>query len=874
MGSYRSKEDEVLKISTSVFVANFLDSFGAKDLWNTCKQYGQVVDAYIPYRRSKAGKRFGFVRFIKRHSSLHNIDGVKRGNSGDTYNSNGVKGAVNSYAHVVKGSQISKMDSDSSPVMVLDDSCLNEKNYSLCLMGKVKDFATLANLKVVVANEGFDNIKFKYMGGYWVIIEFQTEVTKLKFQENSVMKTWFSQIQIASSDFNTDGRVTWVEIDGILLRCGKGFWVRAKEVPGLIPNFVEDNDEEEDSEVGSYEKVPNREDVKNVEDLEGNSDGEIVPDTKFEDDFPNQKGEEDSAGQGNVQSEDHFNIYELLNHKKLVIDKNSNSKESLKYPLGYTPTGSHFKKSEVPKSGGSILQLLDDLVKVGETMGAFVGNSGGILCVWDPNMFKKMNSTVSDYFVMVRGDWIPNDKKLLIILVVINDDFIEVRNKSKRFGTLFNRHGEDVFNRFISNAGSEEVPLEGCSFTWCHRSATKMSKLDHFLISDSLLCSCLDISSITLDRRTEVVNLLQEVKKKNSLEAAQKAKIKWAIEGDKNSKYYHGVINKKRNQLSISGILVKGSFPKGGNYCFIILIPKTPNANMVKDYRLISLSGSMYKIISKILANHLVVVLGGLMNKIQSAFVADKQILDGPFILNKLVQWYKKKKKQSLVFKVDFEKAYDSVRWDHLDDIMRKFGFGEKVVYVDSKLPSDDKVKQVATKIGCNTLKTPFSYLRSKVGGCMSRIQSWNETIERMACRLSKWKLKTLSIGVPKKVLHRMESMRSHFFNGVELSSKKSVWVKWKHALASKDKGGLGVSSLFALNRALMFKWFWHFIAQGSLLWARVIKALHGYDSKIGQKMKSCYPSLWLDIIHEVEMFKSRGMDVSFHHPPRGGVEL
>nr|GEZ85713.1 RNA-directed DNA polymerase, eukaryota, reverse transcriptase zinc-binding domain protein [Tanacetum cinerariifolium] len=88
---------------------------------------------------------------------------------------------------------------------------------------------------------------------------------------------------------------------------------------------------------------------------------------------------------------------------------------------------------------------------------------------------------------------------------------------------------------------------------------------------------------------------------------------------------------------------------------------------------------------------------------------------------------------------------------------------------------------------------------------------------------------------VPKNVLHRMESMRSYFFNGAELSSKKSVWGKWKHALASKDKGGLGVSSL-------------------------VIKALHGYDGKISQKVKSCYPSLWLDIIHEVEMFKSRGI--------------
>nr|GEY82779.1 RNA-directed DNA polymerase, eukaryota, reverse transcriptase zinc-binding domain protein [Tanacetum cinerariifolium] len=113
--------------------------------------------------------------------------------------------------------------------------------------------------------------------------------------------------------------------------------------------------------------------------------------------------------------------------------------------------------------------------------------------------------------------------------------------------------------------------------------------------------------------------------------------------------------------------------------------------------------------------------------------------------------------------------------------------------------------------------------------------------------------------------------MRSLFFIGAELSIKKLVWVKWKHTLASKDKGDLGVSSLFAFNRALMFKWVWHFITQGSSLWARVIKALHGYDEKIGKKVKSCYPSLWLDIIHEVEMFKSRGIDlVSLIHSKLG----
>ena len=46
-----------------------------------------------------------------------------------------------------------------------------------------------------------------------------------------------------------------------------------------------------------------------------------------------------------------------------------------------------------------------------------VGNSGGILCVWDPNMFHKINATVSDFFIMVRGTWVPNGKSLLVISV-------------------------------------------------------------------------------------------------------------------------------------------------------------------------------------------------------------------------------------------------------------------------------------------------------------------------------------------------------------------------------------------------------------------------------------------------------------------------
>nr|GEU74578.1 lignin-forming anionic peroxidase-like [Tanacetum cinerariifolium] len=78
--------------------------------------------------------------------------------------------------------------------------------------------------------------------------------------------------------------------------------------------------------------------------------------------------------------------------------------------------------------------------------------------------------------------------------------------------------------------------------------------------------------------------------------------------------------------------------------------------------------------------SRLVSIVGDIVNEIQSAFVADRQILDGLFILNELNHWCKSKKKQSVIFKVDFEKAYPSVCWDYLDDVLKKISFDKRVV--------------------------------------------------------------------------------------------------------------------------------------------------------------------------------------------------
>nr|GFA67749.1 RNA-directed DNA polymerase, eukaryota, reverse transcriptase zinc-binding domain protein [Tanacetum cinerariifolium] len=114
----------------------------------------------------------------------------------------------------------------------------------------------------------------------------------------------------------------------------------------------------------------------------------------------------------------------------------------------------------------------------------------------------------------------------------------------------------------------------------------------------------------------------------------------------------------------------------------------------------------------------------------------------------------------------------------------------------------------------------------TKVGGSMSRVQGWKEVVDKVKSRLSNWKMKALSIGgrltllksvlgsmpifhmsifrVHLSVLRMLESIRSHFFNGNELRSNKATWVKWNSVLASKEKRGLSVSSLYALNRGLI----------------------------------------------------------------------
>nr|GFC89730.1 RNA-directed DNA polymerase, eukaryota, reverse transcriptase zinc-binding domain protein [Tanacetum cinerariifolium] len=116
----------------------------------------------------------------------------------------------------------------------------------------------------------------------------------------------------------------------------------------------------------------------------------------------------------------------------------------------------------------------------------------------------------------------------------------------------------------------------------------------------------------------------------------------------------------------------------GVNSAFITLIPKVSNPLSIKDYRPISLVGLHYKIVAKILSNRLSKVIDSIISPEQSAFISGRQILDGPLILSEIIDWYKKRKKKLMLFKVDFGKAFDSVSWEYLDYMLHKLGFGSR----------------------------------------------------------------------------------------------------------------------------------------------------------------------------------------------------
>ncbi|GJX28323.1 putative RNA-directed DNA polymerase [Tanacetum coccineum] len=124
-----------------------------------------------------------------------------------------------------------------------------------------------------------------------------------------------------------------------------------------------------------------------------------------------------------------------------------------------------------------------------------------------------------------------------------------------------------------------------------------------------------------------------------------------------------------------------GKLLKEVNATIISLVPKTATPSIVSDYRPIACCNVVYKIISKIISNRLKVVLGSLVDENQCAFIPSRQISDNILLSQELMRGYHRDRGfAKCAFKVDIQKAYDSVEWVFLSSCLKAFGFHDTMI--------------------------------------------------------------------------------------------------------------------------------------------------------------------------------------------------
>ncbi|XP_028121753.1 uncharacterized protein LOC114318966 [Camellia sinensis] len=225
------------------------------------------------------------------------------------------------------------------------------------------------------------------------------------------------------------------------------------------------------------------------------------------------------------------------------------------------------------------------------------------------------------------------------------------------------------------------------------------------------------LSGALRDRRSMLKVKLEEIVFREQILWGQRAKLKWARVGDTNSRFYHRVASRKRKKSFIKNLvvdqnevvckeelIVKEIFNFYSNLYFdggvdrpgIIGINWAPVEVMTADWlerpfeedeirQAVfecerdkapgpdGFSMAVFKIVGIL---RLRVVLGETISLAQGAFVQGRQILDVVLVANEVVEEYRGLRNDGVVFKVDFEKAYDHVDWGFVDFVLERKEFG------------------------------------------------------------------------------------------------------------------------------------------------------------------------------------------------------
>ncbi|KAK1312391.1 hypothetical protein QJS10_CPA07g00440 [Acorus calamus] len=127
---------------------------------------------------------------------------------------------------------------------------------------------------------------------------------------------------------------------------------------------------------------------------------------------------------------------------------------------------------------------------------------------------------------------------------------------------------------------------------------------------------------------------------------------------------------------AINYFFTQGKLLRQVNHSFIALIPKSLAADSLDQYSPISLCNTFYKLITKIMALRLQPLLPKLISKHQSAFIKGRSIHQNILLAHELIKYLNSGPHQACI-KVDLKKAFDSISWSYLEQVVKRCNFSD-----------------------------------------------------------------------------------------------------------------------------------------------------------------------------------------------------